>query len=197
MKYTVTALALCLNMADRPKRMSRAPKRFVDDFDEMGPANVGRVGKRRKIDKNLYEVNIVDVNNEWKQIKIHFVGFSEEFDEWCNYDCERDYFPFVRLEKMFLPNRAIPIVLPNRAIKRKLWSGRRDDPKVRIEMNVDPDVFSTGLAQVTLSTSQRGKDVYSATDNRLLDGVLGSKWDERIMNSSGDFAYVEKNTVRF
>ena len=64
MKYAVTALALCLNMADRPKRMSSAPKRFVDDFDEMGPANVGRVGKQRKIDKNLYEVNIVDVNNE-------------------------------------------------------------------------------------------------------------------------------------
>ena len=64
MKYTVTALALCLNMTDRPKRMSSARKRFVDDFDEMGPANVGRVGKRQKIDKNLYEVNIVDVNNE-------------------------------------------------------------------------------------------------------------------------------------
>ena len=59
MKYAVTALALCLNMAERPKRMSRATKR-----DEMGPANVGRVGKRRKRDKNVYEVNIVDVNNE-------------------------------------------------------------------------------------------------------------------------------------
>ena len=104
MKYTVTALALCLNMADRPKRMSSAPKRFVDDFYEMDPANVDRVGKRREIDKNLYEVNIVDVSKERKQIKIHFVGFSEEFDEWRNYDCERDYFPFVRLEKMFLPN---------------------------------------------------------------------------------------------
>ena len=64
-------------------------------------------------------------------------------------------------------------------------------------MNVDPDVFSTGLGQVTLSTSQRGKDVYNATDNRLLDGVLGSKWNERIMNSSGDFAYGVKNTFRF
>lgn len=75
-----------------------------------------------------------------------------------------------------------------RATKRKLWSGRRDDPEVRIEMNVDPDVFSTGLGQVTLSTSQRGRDIYCATDNRLLDSV---------MNSSGDFAYVEKNTVPF
>ena len=34
-------------------------------------------------------------------------------------------------------------------------------------MNVDPVVISTGLGQVTLSTSQRGKDVYSATDNPL------------------------------
>ena len=159
---------------------------------------------RGKIDKNFYEVNIIDVNKERKQIKIHFVGFSEEFDKWRNYDCERDYFPFVRLENMFLPNGGSMEDRKNifhgqlyRAIKRKLWSGRRDDPEVRIEMNVDPDVFSTGLAQVALSTSQRGKDVYSATDNRLLDGVLGSKWDERIMNSSGDFAYVVTNTVRF
>ena len=51
-------------MADRPKRMLRAPKRFVNDFYKMGLANVGRVGKRRKIDKNLYEVSIVNVNRE-------------------------------------------------------------------------------------------------------------------------------------
>lgn len=29
MTLTVTALVACFNMADRPKRMSRAPKRFV------------------------------------------------------------------------------------------------------------------------------------------------------------------------
>lgn len=191
-------------MADRPKRMSHAPKRFVDDFYEIGAANVSKVEKRLKIDKNLHEVEIVDVNKERKQMKIHFVGLSEEFDEWRDYDGERDYSPLVRLEKVFLPNGGSMEDRRNifhdqlyRVIKRKLWSGRRDDPEVRIEMNVDPDVFSTGLGQVTLSTSQRGKDVYSVTDNRLLDGVLGLKWDERIMNSSGDFAYVEKNTVRF
>ena len=49
--------------------MLRAPKRFVNDFYKMGLANVGRVGKRRKIDKNLYEVSIVNVNRERKQIK--------------------------------------------------------------------------------------------------------------------------------
>ena len=99
-------------------------------------------------------------------MKIHFVGFSEEFDEWRDYGCERDYFPFVRLEKMFLPNGESMEDRKNifhgqlyRVMKRKLWSGRMDDPEVRIDMNVDPDVFSLGLGQVTLGTSQPGKHV--------------------------------------
>ena len=32
-----------------------------------------------------------------------FRGFSHEYDEWRDYDNERNYFPFVRLEKMFFP----------------------------------------------------------------------------------------------
>lgn len=39
-------------------------------------------------------------------------------------------------------------------IKRKLWSGWRDDPEV--QMNVDQGVFSSGLGQVTLSTARKG-----------------------------------------
>ena len=44
------------------------------------------------------------MNKERKQIKIHLVVFSEEFDEWRNYYCKRNYYPFVRLEKIFFPN---------------------------------------------------------------------------------------------
>ena len=123
--------------------MSRTPKRFVDAFYEIGPANVGRLEKRPKIDKNLYEVHTVDVNKKRKQIKIHFVSFSVEFDEWCDYDCERDYFPFVWLEKMFLHDGGSMEDRKNifhgqlyRVIKQKLWSGWRDDPEVWIEMSV-------------------------------------------------------------
>ena len=38
-----------------------------------------------------------------KQLKIHFVGFSHEYDGWRDYDDKGNYFPFVRLEKMFFP----------------------------------------------------------------------------------------------
>lgn len=31
-----------------------------------------------------------------------------------------------------------------RAINRKLWSGRKEDPEVRIELPVEQDVFDTG-----------------------------------------------------
>ena len=73
-----------------------------------------------------------------KQLKIHLAGFSHGYDDW-------NYFPFVRLEKMFFPAEG---PLENRGnifhgrlyrwIKRKLWSGRKDDPEVRIELNVEP-----------------------------------------------------------
>ena len=62
--------------------MSRPPKQFLDDFCEIGAVNVTKVAKRPKIDKNLCEVEIVVANKKRKQIKIHFVNYSEQFDEW-------------------------------------------------------------------------------------------------------------------
>ena len=40
------------------------------------------------------------------------------------------------------------------ASRRKLWSERKDDPEVRIELNVEPDVFALVLGQVTKSFLQ-------------------------------------------
>ena len=80
-----------------------------------------------------------------KQLKIHFAGFSHKYDEWQDYHNENNYFPFVRLEKMFFPAKGPLKDRGNifhgrlyRCIKRKLWLGRKDDPEVRIELNVEP-----------------------------------------------------------
>ena len=62
--------------------MSRPPKQFLDDLYEIGVVNVTKVAKRPNIDKNLYEVEIVVMNKKRKQIKIHFVNYSDQFDEW-------------------------------------------------------------------------------------------------------------------
>ena len=37
-------------------------------------------------------------------IKIHFVGYGNEFDEWRDFDIDSDQLPFVRLEKIYVPD---------------------------------------------------------------------------------------------
>ena len=104
-----------------------------------------KVEPKRKTDRDLYDVEVIEVDTTRKQLKIHFVGFSHEYDEWRDYDNERNYFPFVRLEKMFFLAEGPLEDRGNifhgrlyRCIKRKLRSSRKDGSEVLIELNVEP-----------------------------------------------------------
>jgi len=62
---------------------------------------------------------------------------------------------------------------------------------------VDPDVLSAGLGRVVKLIHYRGKEVYSIKENNCLNGLLGLKWNERILNQNGVFSYVVKGTVKY
>ena len=66
-----------------------------------------KVEPKRKTDRDLYFVEVVEVDTTRKQLKIHFVGFSHEYDEWRDYDNKRNYFPFVRLGKNVFPRERL------------------------------------------------------------------------------------------
>ena len=53
-----------------------------------------------------------------------------------------------------------------------------------------------GLGSVFPGIIQRGKMVYQVKSNRMFDPFLGMKWDERILNPAGDFAYVISGTIK-
>ena len=72
-----------------------------------------KVEPKRKTDRDLYDVEVIEVDTTRKQLKIHFVGFSHEYDEWRDYDNERNYFPFVRLEKMFFRAEGLLVAWPS------------------------------------------------------------------------------------
>ena len=139
-------------------------------------------------------------------MKIHYVGYSTCFDEWRPFGADggSGYFPFVRSEKLFIPSENSledrkqsfhgQLV---REIKKKLWSGRREDPDINIDLTVDQDVFMEGLGSVLPGVLQTGKMVYQLVSNRVLDSYLGLKWDERILNPAGDFAYVISGTIKY
>ena len=82
-------------------------------------------------------------------------------------------------------------------IKRKLWSGTRDDPDIRIEINVNADVFDRRLGQIVRGILISGRKVYSINENSSLDHLLGLKWNERVFNENVGFAYVVNLTVKY
>lgn len=188
-------------MAEKTKRTSQPPKRLLNEYLAVEYKKKKR-GKSAR-DNKLYEIEIVAIDKQKKRVKIHYKGYEEEADEWR--DCQdENMFPFERVEKAYIPEE---ISLEDRTnvfhghiyqeIKRKLWSGRRDDPEIRIEVNVDCDVFDRGLGKVVKGIQIRGKKVHTIKDNADLDHILGLKWNERIFNENGDFAYVVNGTVQY
>ena len=140
-----------------------------------------------------------EVDKEGKRVKIQFNGFSDKFDEWRPYDGKT--FTIVRLEHKFTPSMES---IDDRLhlfqdrmcgeVKRKLYSGRKYDPEIRIEIPVEEDVFEVSIA--ARARRKRNKQVYRIC-NHDLDTFLGVKWDGWILNANGDYAYVTEGTVRF
>ena len=164
------------------------------------------VKKLPKKDNNLYKVEIKEVDRQDKRIRIHFKGCDARFDEWRPYDQDGEYrkYIFVRWEKphvltsLSLNDRADYFIdMLFRGIKRNLNSKRKDDPNVRIEIDVTEDVFNHVFGAIPHAVEERGRLVCSVSSNRMLDTTVGPKWDERIINIRGDFCFVVEGTVKF
>lgn len=186
-------------MAEMPKRSLRRPKRLIEEI--CVPARAKK--NNSVVDNNLYEVEVKEVDQEKKLLLIHYKGYSDAFDEWRPFGSEDSYFPFIRQEKLdelsedSLDDRAKYLKGKlYREIKRELYSSKRSDPAVRIEIDASDDAFKR-IANSFNSARERGREVYHVASNRLLDDTLGTKWDERIFNKCVDFAYVIDGTVKF
>ena len=75
----------------------------MEEFCQLREKKIGKVGRKSKTDRDLYDVEVIEEGTTRKQVKIHFVRFSHEYNGWRDYDNERNYFPFVRFERIFFP----------------------------------------------------------------------------------------------
>ena len=64
-------------MADRPYRESKIPKRYSDEVSDSRP-NIK--SKSARPDKDLYEIEIKEVDRVANKVKIHFTGYSDKYD---------------------------------------------------------------------------------------------------------------------
>ena len=62
--------------------MSCPPRLFVEEFCEFHEKKMEKVERKRKTDRALYDVEVVELETTRKQLKFHFVGLSHEYDEW-------------------------------------------------------------------------------------------------------------------
>ena len=51
---------------------------FVEEFCQLREKKMEEVERKRKTDRVLYNVEVIEVDTTRKQLKIHFVGFSHE-----------------------------------------------------------------------------------------------------------------------
>ena len=77
----------------------------MEEFCQLREKKMGKVERKSKADRDLYDVEVIEEDTTRKKLKIHFVGFSHEYDEWRDYDNERNFFPFVRFENFFSPRK--------------------------------------------------------------------------------------------
>ena len=150
--------------------------------------------KARRKRSELYPVEVVEHDTANAKVKIHYIGYSSNQDEWRNaadiVDCTPPK-PLISLVFSLYQELALKI-------KRSLQGSRKASPEVRIEMDFDDVMFDGGLKQAgKLKKVQRGVNVYSISAYGDLDCLLGSKWFIRCFNSNGDFGYAILRTVNF
>ena len=135
--------------------------------------------------------------------RMHFKAYDSKFDEWRPFDQDGQYSRFVRrvtpriLTGDSLPDRVNLFTdLLYRAVNSALNSGRKDDPEVRLEVDVLGYVFNNVLGNIVNGILDRGKLTYSFSTNRMVDNVLGEKLGEGIVNTRGNFCFVAEGTVK-
>ena len=121
-------------------------------------------------------------------MKIHYVGYSNKYDEWRCRD-EIVIRPPKTTSCAPRPNFFFSTLAC--AIKKRLTPSR-DDPAIRIQLPFSKEDGDL-LLQKGVSCGQQHK-LQQYSD---LDAVLGKDWHYRVVNTRGDFSFVVMEIVRF
>ena len=120
------------------------------------------------------------------EYRIHFIGYSKAWDQWIG---KSDVIlrssqrvaetPVDIKASVFCKNLQVEI-------KHKLDSSRKNDPKVVLYVDCDPDVFEHLFGE---------KRRRIRISNTVLSGIFDKDWDTRCLNKLGDYCFVTDNTI--
>ena len=162
-------------------------------------------------DKFLYRLNILEEDKKKKLVKVRYIGYGSEFDEWRpmddivdlteenDSDWEEDSSDiFVTLGIPTRKKFCLYEELAN-SIKSLLVSKRKGDPVCCVTMNFDTIYFDGLVSRCTLikSSKESRAKYYTLSAFSKLNDLLGPRWYIRGINAAGDFCYVKPGSVKF
>lgn len=190
-------------MSERPKRLATRP-----DYRQLSDVKVPRIARRSNkgykagssIDKKLYRLRVLEEDEENGRVKVGYIGFSDEYDEWRRLEDivtveeeeeeEEDYLAPSRLKFCLFEELAC-------RIKSLLFSSRKASPVCSISMSFDRVHFDSLVMRGVRKETKGKKEIYSLGSLSKLDDLLGERWYIRGINVAGDFCYIEPGTVSF
>ena len=160
---------------------------------------------RAKSDK-LFPVKVVE--KEGQRVKIHYVGYSIDYDEWRE-ESELESIASDTSEEVASSEDTAcefqcsfePFSLHNNLkvkIKQSLSCSRKGSPQVKIIVPFDAITFNGGLGLLGIQSKKvQGVQHYAIKRYQDLNPILGKNWHFRGLNVNADYGYVVLETVDF
>ena len=175
-------------------------RKHSKDYRQMNNLDLPRSKRTSRMNK-LYPISIV--GRDGSRVKIHYVGYSDAYNEW------REAGDVVTLSpEPGNPSRGsqTPQIIESYSlykelsikIKQFLTCGRKQSPTVIINMGFDYLLFTGGLQAAGVATrTVQGNTRYKIQAYSDLNFLLGKNWHYRGINKHGDYAYVALDSVEF
>ncbi|PIK54532.1 hypothetical protein BSL78_08550 [Apostichopus japonicus] len=145
--------------------------------------------------KKLFKIEVLDTRliGSAKEVKVHYTGWSKEYDEWR---CEKDI--------LDTPSSAIDGDTHDffqfhllSAVNERLSCCRKIDSEVTLTIPVPREVFTDFVERIGLrSSSQKGHTIYRFQSVACAKECFIKGWWYRIVNEAGDFCSIELETFQ-
>ena len=134
-------------------------------------------------------MQIVDRDKATNRVKVHYIGYLEGDDEWVSCTELKNERTLGQVAPCYVPSEssledraALFCDRLRRKIKLSLFATKRESPEVRVEQEIEQDVYDSYFKKVGEVKHNRGRAVHcvdSPCDPGLVE-LLGEKWYERI-----------------
>ena len=165
---------------------------------------VSRITKSTKVvppsTDNLYRLNIIEKDDENGCVKVRYIGYGQEFDEWrltedimeLRESSSTDEASSVTATPWSVDRLCLYKELAYR-IKALLCSPRKGNPACWVVMNFDVVYYEGLICRATkqVGNGRRKREIYQLPSWTRLDDLLGERWYIRGVNINGDFCYIQ------